>query len=92
MKNRQPSGGGSFEHNERLLQHIKTGQHSEGAKEEQIQLDYLMQVGFEWEEAVKLLNMREHLYENCEVRQRMADDLRTHFVRWLYEHGEISEI
>ncbi len=57
-----------------------------------MQLDYLMESGFEWGEAVKLLCMREHLYENSEVRQRMADDLRTHFVRWLYEHGEISEI
>ncbi|HLG60519.1 MAG TPA: hypothetical protein VKY19_01205 [Ktedonosporobacter sp.] len=91
MKNRQPPGG-AFEHNEQLLQHIRTGSSSEEAQEEQVQLDYLMESGFEWGEAVKLLCMREHLYENSEVRQRMADDLRTHFVRWLYEHGEISEI
>ena len=91
MKNRQTPGGGSFEHNERLLQHIQTGQYSDHVQEEQIQLDHLMETGFEWEEAVKLLRMREQLYENSEVRQRMADDLRTHFARWLYEHGEISE-
>ena len=91
MKNRQSPGGGSFEPNERLLQHIRTGISSDHVREEQVQLDYLMESGFEWEEAVKLLCMREHLYENSEVRQRMADDLRTHFVRWLYEHGEISE-
>lgn len=91
MKNGQPPAGGPFEHNERLLQHIRAGSSSDQAQEEQVQLDYLMESGFEWEEAMKLLSMREHLYENSEVRQRMADDLRTHFVRWLYEHGEISE-
>ncbi len=61
-----------------------------GTVEEQMLVDYLIEMGFVWEEAVKLLNLREHLYENAEMRQRMADDCRLQFARWLYEHGEIS--
>jgi hypothetical protein len=58
---------------------------------DQLQLDYLMEMGFAWEEAAKLLNMREHLYKNIEMRQRMADDSRLLFARWLFENGEICE-
>lgn len=55
------------------------------------QADDLVQSGFRWEEAVKLVQLREHLYDNSEVRQRMAADHRMLFVRWLYEHGEMDE-
>src|SRR5918911_713745 len=58
---------------------------------EQDQLDALLEAGFAWEEAVTLLSLREHLYENSEIRQRMADDPRLNFVRWLYLNGEIDE-
>lgn len=58
---------------------------------DQVLLDYLIEMGFAWEEAAKLLNMREHLYKNVEMRQRMAGDSRLLFARWLYEHGEICE-
>jgi len=54
-------------------------------------IDNLIDTGFVWEEAVMLLNMHEHLYENAEIRQRMTDDQRIQFVQWLYQHGEISE-
>ncbi len=56
------------------------------------QLRLLMDTGFYWEEAVQLIRLREHLYENNEMRERISDDLRMHFVRWLYEQGEINEM
>lgn len=58
---------------------------------DQITLDYLMNSGFVWEEAMMLLYLREHLYENPEMHQRMTDDLRMHFARWLYTNGEMTE-
>lgn len=57
----------------------------------QLMLDYLLDTGFQWEEAVTLLNLREHLYENAEMRQRMTDDYRMHFVKWLYDHGLVND-
>ena len=59
--------------------------------EDRFLLDYLMNASFTWEEAVMLLHLREHLYENAEIRQRMTDDLRLHFARWLYANGEMNE-
>jgi hypothetical protein len=58
---------------------------------DQMMIDYLIDTGFAWGEAVTLFNIREHLYENGEMHERMADDLRIQFVQWLYEHGEISD-
>jgi len=97
MKNMsQPFMGGFPEQNERTDRIPTTGDRSReasaiGTIEDQILLDYLIEMGFVWEEAVKLLNLREHLYENAEMRQRLADDSRMLFARWLYEQGEMSE-
>ena len=55
-------------------------------------IDYLMDMGFAWEEAVTLHNMREHLYENAEMQQRMTEDHRMQFVQWLYAQGESTII
>ena len=59
--------------------------------QEQVRLERLMTAGFSWDEAVKLLGMREHVYENAEVRQRLENDPKIQFVRWLIKHGEMSE-
>lgn len=61
------------------------------ALEEQMLLDYLIEMGFSWEEAMKLISVRTHLHKNTEMRERMEDDYRMHFARWLYEQGEIRE-
>ncbi len=58
---------------------------------EQVMLNQLLDAGFRWDEAVKLLTMRENLCENAEMHQRMSDDYRRHFVKWLYEHGIVGE-
>jgi hypothetical protein len=57
----------------------------------QARLESLMTAGFSWDESVNLLRMREHVYENVEVRQRIENDPRVQFVRWLIENGEMNE-
>ncbi len=75
----------------------ESGQRAEGStstesmQEEQRQQEYLLSQGFTWDETRKLQHQRTHLYENVEMQQRMADDSRIHFARWLYEQGEINE-
>ena len=95
MKNRQiTSFNGHSEHNERQekLAHSPEIKHyASSNSEDQIMLDDLMNAGFAQEEAAMLLHFREHLYENAEMRQRLTDDLRMHFVRWLYISGEMNE-
>lgn len=58
---------------------------------EQRQVDILMERGFLWEEAVQLVQLREHVYENAEVRQRLEEDAHIQFARWLYEQRAINE-
>jgi hypothetical protein len=87
----QPSMGGFPERNELVVQPVEVGYPVLTGVKEQTQLASLMEAGFMWEEAVKLLNMRENICENEEMHQRMGEDYRMHFARWLVEHGEISE-
>ena len=92
MKNRsQSSMGGFSEYNERIAQSTEIEGSTPKPSEEQMFLDYLIEMGFAWKEATRLLELREHLHENAEMRQRMSDDYRMHFARWLYEQGEIRE-
>ncbi len=65
--------------------------YTSGTATEQLMLDYLLDNGFQWDEAVTLMNLREHLYENAEMRQRVTEDYRMHFVKWLFEHGLVSD-
>ena len=58
---------------------------------DQMMLDYLLDCGFLWEEAITLLSLREHLYENAEMYQRITDDHRMQFAKWLYEHDMVSD-
>lgn len=88
MQNRQSSSQGNVS---------ESGQRVEGSTskanmmEELRQQEYLLGQGFTWDETRKLQHQRTHLYENVEMQQRMADDSRIHFARWLYEQGEINE-
>ena len=93
MKNiQQPSIGGFAEHNEPVVQGAEIETFAVDISEERMLIDQLIGGGFAWEEAVKLLNLRDHLYENAEMHQRVADDKRMQFARWLYEQGEITEL
>jgi len=92
MKNsQQPYQSGFFEHNERVTPPVEAGLALQHTTAEQTQLNTLLDTGFMWEEAIKLISLREHLHENKEMRQRMTDDYRMHFVRWLYQSGEICD-
>ncbi len=91
--NNKPSSsmGGYTEHNDRAVQHAEAETSIIDTSEGQMLMDYLLELGFVWNEAVKLIDVREHLYENPEMRQRMQEDYRIQFARWLYEQGEIGE-
>ena len=92
MKQSQPSMSGFPKSNERRIQQQAEVQAKwKAASEEQIFQDYLLESGFALEEANKLIDMREHLWDNDEMRQRLANDYRMQFARWLYEQGEIQE-
>jgi uncharacterized protein Smg (DUF494 family) len=81
----------SSEFNERRIQHAEAMNEATIAVEAQLLLDYLIDNGFSWEEAIKLVHMREHIHDNSEVRQRMADDAHMQFARWLYAQGELND-
>jgi hypothetical protein len=90
MRNLQPPDGFS-EQSRSLSRKFDAKHYTPGNNAEQTMLDYLLENGFQWDEAVTLLNLREHLYENAEMRQRASEDYRMHFAKWLYEHGLVSD-
>jgi hypothetical protein len=87
----QQSSWGSSEHNEPVIHNVSTDQSSIESTNDSIQLDTLMETGFSREEAIRLSHLRNHLYDNVEVRQRLGHDNRLQFARWLFEHGEMHE-
>ncbi|MBA2393399.1 MAG: hypothetical protein H0V70_11730 [Ktedonobacteraceae bacterium] len=92
MYNQQFSlSNGHNDHYERIIQQLETEYPQVGSLEEQRQIEQLISLGFEWEEAAKLCDLREYLYDNDEMRERVANDSRMHFARWLYQNGEIKE-
>lgn len=58
--------------------------------EDQLALDDLLDQGFAWEEGLRLVIFRSHLYENREILERLAADPHMQFARWLYERGSLS--
>ena len=79
------------EYNDAAVHDIGTEQPPIESANDLVKLNALMRTGLSWEEATKLFHLREHLYENVEARQRLTDDSRLHFARWLFEHGEMHE-
>ena len=65
---------------------------SAGIYNEQAQLNALMKSGFTPDEAARLVYLHDNLYSNSEMQQRMANDQRLQFARWLYEQGEMQEL
>lgn len=93
MKHMQQSSSGGFsEFNDRpTTPHVETELSTFDTTYSLLQIDALLELGFSWEEAQKLLCLREHLYDLPEMRQRLADDARLLFARWLFEHGELHD-
>ncbi len=50
----------------------------------------LLSKGFTPNEALKLLQMKEHVTEQIEYREMIAEKRRLNFIRWLIEHNRIS--
>lgn len=90
MNMNTPFPGGFAEHYEPSVERAEQEQAMTGVMQEQMMLDYLLDMGFTWEESMRLANVREHLYEGSEMRERLAHDYRMEFARWLVEHGEIG--
>lgn len=57
---------------------------------DQLALDALFDEGFTWEQGLRLLILREHLYDVPEMQERISEDPHVHFVRWLYQQGVYS--
>ncbi len=91
MMRNMPLPDGCSESHKHVPQKVGSRQYAFDATTDQVMLDYLLDNGFQWEEAVTLLRLREHLYENAEMHQRITDDLRMQFVKWLYEHDMLSD-
>lgn len=92
MLNQQiPSQSGHNDRYEQLIQQIEADYPPVASPEELLQVEHLLDLGFEWEEAMNLLDLHEYLYNNDEMHERVANDSRMLFVRWLYENGEICE-
>jgi glutathionylspermidine synthase len=87
----QSSMGGFSDYNEYSIQNAAKMHAWPDIAEQNVSLDTLVEQGFAREEAERLLLLREHLYENPEILQRMAEDNRLLFARWLYEQGEMYE-
>jgi hypothetical protein len=51
----------------------------------------LLEQGFTEAEATKLLYMKEHVKEQIEYRELLAEQHRLDFMRWLVEHDRISK-
>ena len=90
MQNKHQHQYGSSPERDETLTHILTAGTTTMPLEEQRYLDYLLATGFSHNEAIQLVHQRVHLYENSEMRQRVHDDARIQFARWLFEQGEIS--
>ncbi len=87
----QPATNSFFEQQQRPQQSSGSGARFFEAAAEHAQLNMLIESGFKWDEALKLLTLREHLYQNKEIRQRIENDNHMQFARWLYQQGEMGE-
>ncbi len=53
-------------------------------------LERLLSMGFSDNEAERLIHMRDHVSEQVEYREVVAESRRLGFVRWLIENNRIS--
>ncbi len=57
---------------------------------ESADFQHLVSKGFTQNEAIKLLHMKQHVTEQIEYREMIAESRRLNFIRWLIEHNRIS--
>jgi hypothetical protein len=46
---------------------------------------------FSKDEVARLTNLRRNFYEHTEYLERVIDERRLEFARWLLDHGKLSE-
>ena len=54
-------------------------------------IERLLSLGFSETEVSRLFNMKSHFTEEIEYRERVEESRRLSFIRWLVEHGRLSE-
>jgi hypothetical protein len=50
----------------------------------------LLSRGFSQEDAVRLIYMKNHVTEQVEYREMVAEQHRLNFIRWLVEHDRLE--
>ena len=53
--------------------------------------EYLRDQGFAEDESSKLIHMRDHVDDQLEYREMVAEQHRLAFLRWLVEHDRIGQ-
>ena len=51
----------------------------------------LLSMGFSENEAERLVHMKDHVSEQTEYREMLAESRRLDFIRWLIDHDRMSE-
>ena len=51
---------------------------------------HLLSNGFSSSEAANLIHMRDHVTEQVEYRETIAESRRLDFIRWLVDHDRIN--
>jgi hypothetical protein len=58
---------------------------------EDAEIQQLLSQGFSEIEARQLIHMKDHVAEQIEYREMLAESRRLEFIRWLIEHNRITE-
>ena len=53
--------------------------------------EWLSVRGFDEETAARLIHMKEHIAEQIERQEMLAEVNRLEFIRWLFQHDRIPE-
>ena len=56
-----------------------------------VDLELLFSLGFSETEVSQLVYMKSHVTEEVEYREMVEESRRLNFIRWLIEHGRLSE-
>ncbi|MEO8970185.1 MAG: hypothetical protein ABI406_01140 [Ktedonobacteraceae bacterium] len=57
---------------------------------ENAKYEYLISLGFSTSEVPRLLHMRQHLQDQPEYCEMIAEQNRLNFARWLVEHNQLG--
>jgi hypothetical protein len=55
------------------------------------ELEHLISLGFSELEAMRMIQMKDHVSEEIEYREMIEESRRLNFVRWLIDHDRLSK-